>query len=56
MEELIGFLAGNLEADEAEALPRDNQLLASATVNDGSRLHGSPPDPCLLFFVGQFVS
>jgi len=54
MEKLVSFLAGNLE--EHEALPRDNQLMTFAAVDDGRNLHGSPPQLCLLFPVGQFVS
>jgi hypothetical protein len=54
MEELVAFLTGNLE--EHEALPRDDQLMAFAAVDDGSKLHGSPPELCLPFPVGQFVS
>jgi len=54
MEELVAVLAGNLE--EHEALPRDNPLMKFAAVDDGSKLHGSPPELCLLFPVEQFVS
>jgi hypothetical protein len=49
MEELIGFIAGNLEAHNAEALSRDNWFLAFAAVNKGFRLHGSLPEICLVF-------
>jgi hypothetical protein len=53
MEELVAFLAGNLE--EQEALPRDNLLVTFAAADDGSKLHGSSPELCF-FPVGQFVS
>jgi hypothetical protein len=43
MEELIAFLAGDLEAHVAEAFSRDNWFLAFAAMNDGSKFHGSAP-------------
>ena len=56
MEELVGFLAGDLETYETEALPGNDWLLALAAMEDGSKLHGLPPERCLLFPVGQFFS
>jgi hypothetical protein len=54
MEELVAFLTGNFE--KHEALSRDNRLSTFAAVEDGSEFHGLPPECCLFFLVGQFIS
>jgi hypothetical protein len=56
VEEVITLLARNFEADESEALSRDNGFLALAANDDCPESHGLPPHLCLLFLVGQFVS
>jgi hypothetical protein len=56
MEELVAFLTGDFETHEAEALSRDNRLSTFAAVQDGSEFHGLPPECCLFFLVGQFIS
>ena len=56
MKELVRFLAGDLETDEAGALPRNNWLMAFAAIEDGSEFHGLPPERFLPFLVGQFIS
>ena len=56
MEEVVAFLAGDFEADETEALSRDNRLSTFAAVEDGSEFHGLPPECCLFFLIGQFIS
>jgi len=56
MKELVGFLAGDLETHEAEALSRNNWLLASAAIEYGSKFHALPRERCLFFLVGQFIS
>jgi hypothetical protein len=43
VEEVVAVLAGNLEADEAEACSRDNGLLAFAADGNGPEFHNSPP-------------
>jgi hypothetical protein len=53
MEELIAFLAGDLEAHEAEAFSRGDGFLAFAAMNDGSKFHGSAPELCLLYRAGD---
>lgn len=52
----VALLAGNFEANETEALSRDNRLLAFATGNGCSEFHRSPPQLRLLFLVRQLVS
>jgi len=47
VEEVVALLAGNLEADESEALSRDNGLLTFAADDDLPELHSSPP-PALI--------
>src|SRR5712692_5051526 len=47
MEELVGFLPWNLEADKAFA--GDNGQVALTAVDDCCPFHGSPPELCLLF-------
>jgi hypothetical protein len=54
MEELVGFPAWNLEVDKAFA--RGNGLLALTAVDDCSAFHGSPPELCLAFPVGQLAA
>ena len=56
VEEVVTLLAGNLEADVTETLSRDNGLLTLAANGDCPEFHRSPPQPCLFFLVGQFVS
>src|SRR5258708_24185156 len=56
MEEVVAFLAGNLEADEAEPFSGHDGLLTFTAVHDRCKSHGLPPQPCLFFLVGQFVS
>jgi hypothetical protein len=56
MEEVIALLAGNFEANETEALSRNNGLLAFAAEDDCPEFHTSPPQFCLLFRVGKLVS
>jgi len=56
MEEAVGFLARNLEADEAEPLSRNNGLLTFTAVDDGRKSHWSPPELPLRFLVGLLVS
>src|SRR6266436_1779753 len=56
VEEVVTRLAGNLEADVTETLSRDNGLLTLAANGDCPEFHRSPPQPCLFFLVGQFVS
>jgi hypothetical protein len=43
VEELVAFLAGNLEADETETLSRDNGLLTFAADGDCLEFHRLPP-------------
>jgi len=45
MEELIRFLAGNLEAHKA--FSRDDWTQASATADDGSKVHDLCPEHLL---------
>jgi len=56
VEEVIALLAGNLEADVAEACSGENELLTFAADDNGPEFHRSPPQICLLFLVGQLVS
>jgi hypothetical protein len=56
MEEVVTLLAGNLEADEAEPFSGHDGLLTFTAVHDRCKSHGLPPQPCLFFLVGQFVS
>jgi hypothetical protein len=56
MEEEVAFLAGNLEANEAEPFSGHDGLLTFAAVHDRCKSHGLPRQPCLFFLVGQFVS
>src|SRR5437016_1517543 len=53
VEEVLALLAGNLEADVAEAFSWDNRLLTYAADDDCLEFHRSPPKPGLLFLVGQ---
>src|SRR6266403_645506 len=56
VEEVIAVHTWNLEADVSEVCSRDDRLLALAGGDDFSEFHGSPPQVCLLFFVGKLVS
>src|SRR5215472_15553005 len=56
MEEAVGFLARNLEADEAEPLSRNNGLLTFTAVDDGRKISLVTSRAALRFLVGQFVS
>jgi hypothetical protein len=56
MEEVIALLARNFEANETDALSRNNGLLALAADDDCPEFHRSPPQLCLLFLVGKLVS
>jgi hypothetical protein len=53
MEAPVDALARNLESDKV--LTRDDRLPAFGAVDDGFRLHASPPTICLVFLVGQLV-
>jgi hypothetical protein len=53
MKELVGFFAWDLEANKP--FTRDNGLSAFAAMDDCFRFHGSPPELCLDFLVGQLV-
>ena len=56
VEEVIAVHTWNLEADVSEVCSRDDGLLALAGGDDFSEFHGSPPQVCLLFYVGKLVS
>jgi hypothetical protein len=56
VEEVIAVHTWNLEADVSEVCSRDDGLLALAAGDDFPEFHGSPPQVCLLFFVGKLVS
>ncbi len=56
MEEVVACLSGNLEVDEAEPFSRHDGLPTFTAVHDRCKSHGLPPQPCLFFLVGQFVS
>src|SRR6266550_4879209 len=56
VEEVIAVHTWNLEADVSEVCSRDDGLLTLAAGDDFSEFHGSPPQVCLLFFVGKLVS
>jgi len=49
VEEVVALLAGNLEADVAEAFSRENGLLTFAADDDCPEFHRIPPQLCLLF-------
>jgi hypothetical protein len=45
VEEVVAFLAGNLETDVAEAFSRGNGLLAFTADDSRLEFHGLPPSP-----------
>jgi len=49
VKKLIGFLAGDLEADETELLSGNNRLPTLTAPNYGSKFHGMPREPLLRF-------
>jgi hypothetical protein len=56
VEEVVAFLAGDLEAGVAGAFSRDNGLLTFAADEDSSEFHRSPFSFCLPFSEGHLVS